>query len=547
MARLLIVDDEEHIRMLYQIELEDEGYDVWTAADGEMLLEKIEKKKLDLVVLDIKLSGYDGLYLLRDIHNRFPFIPVILCSAYDSFRYDIKASTADFYVVKSSDLTELKFKICQALENKIDIELITKSTAHEQIENILRRIINLQPPNIPSPDKMPSYLSVINDLDKRGFFDFFSREQLDSLIKDHCSEYYDECKRTHENAESWLLSNNIMITSRDLLSFYEDICPQGILWFVRFEEKIERKRSKLISDFGDLRKMLSTTKEKLEEGSLDPYFALELNKMFFKHYADPDQLMRYIQRTLTNIDNKIYSKVPLYDLLKVFRSGLSKNVESFKAISLGNVVIRDIRHDLKNKLTKMLIYMEDLKAEREPSIQEPLQKIFEAHEELSSIYARLKDIDFLSVVPSFEFVEVKQIIHEIVREFGLECANSVTVDYKGRPQYILTDRKLLGVSLRQVFQNAIEAIDPDGHIKLSIKPNKRQRKVRFIVEDNGCGIPKDVVSEVLKPNIGYGKNGHSGMGLALAKTALEALNGSIKLDSDLGAGTRVEISVPWEG
>lgn len=117
MAKILIVDDEEHIRMLYQVELEDEGYEVITAADGRDLLGLIEREQPNLVVLDIKMAGYNGLDLLQEIRNRFYNLPVILCSAYDSFKRDIKSIAADFYVVKSSDLTQLKKTIVRALES----------------------------------------------------------------------------------------------------------------------------------------------------------------------------------------------------------------------------------------------------------------------------------------------------------------------------------------------------------------------------------------------------------------------------------------------
>lgn len=117
MAKILIVDDEEHIRMLYQVELEDEGYEVVTASDGRDLVGRIEREHPNLVVLDIKMAGYNGLDLLQEIRNRFYNLPVILCSAYDSFRRDIKSIAADFYVVKSSDLTLLKKTIARALES----------------------------------------------------------------------------------------------------------------------------------------------------------------------------------------------------------------------------------------------------------------------------------------------------------------------------------------------------------------------------------------------------------------------------------------------
>lgn len=117
--KILIVDDEEHIRFLYSEELTDEGYDVITADSGYQLLEKIENEKPDLIVLDIKMVDYNGLDLLQDIRNKYYDLPVVLCTAYDTFKEDMKSIAADHYVIKSFDLTELKNKIATALEAQV--------------------------------------------------------------------------------------------------------------------------------------------------------------------------------------------------------------------------------------------------------------------------------------------------------------------------------------------------------------------------------------------------------------------------------------------
>ncbi len=119
MAKILVVDDEEHIRLLYSEELSEAGYEVITAADGYKLIERIEQEKPDLVILDIKIVDYNGLDLLQEIRSKFYDLPVILCTAYDTFKEDIKSFAADSYVVKSFDLTELKKKIAMALEASI--------------------------------------------------------------------------------------------------------------------------------------------------------------------------------------------------------------------------------------------------------------------------------------------------------------------------------------------------------------------------------------------------------------------------------------------
>jgi two-component system response regulator (stage 0 sporulation protein F) len=118
MAKILIVDDEESIRLLYSEELASDGYEVALAEDGHRLVERIEEEKPDVIVLDIKMAGYNGLDLLQSIREKFYDMPVILCSAYSMFKGDLKSMAADYYVVKSSDLSELKKKIGQALEGK---------------------------------------------------------------------------------------------------------------------------------------------------------------------------------------------------------------------------------------------------------------------------------------------------------------------------------------------------------------------------------------------------------------------------------------------
>jgi two-component system response regulator (stage 0 sporulation protein F) len=135
MAKILVVDDEEHIRFLYAEELTDEGYDVVTAESGYLLLERIEEERPDLVVLDIKMVDYDGLDLLQDVRNRFYNLPVVLCTAYDTFKEDLKSIAADFYVIKSSDLTELKIKIVMALQTGLECGRNSELPGERVIQN----------------------------------------------------------------------------------------------------------------------------------------------------------------------------------------------------------------------------------------------------------------------------------------------------------------------------------------------------------------------------------------------------------------------------
>ncbi|CAK7017198.1 MAG: Sporulation initiation phosphotransferase F [Desulfovibrio sp.] len=114
--KILVVDDEKHIRMLYQDELQAEGYTVAVSDGTEPILDVIRREDPSVVVLDIKLGpSVSGLNLLQEIRSSDLDRPVILSTAYDSFQHDLKSIAATAYVVKSVDLTDLKAKIAEAM------------------------------------------------------------------------------------------------------------------------------------------------------------------------------------------------------------------------------------------------------------------------------------------------------------------------------------------------------------------------------------------------------------------------------------------------
>jgi len=118
MAKLLVVDDESNIRLLYSQELSEEGHQVVTAASAGEAVEKLAGSDFDLVVLDIKLKNESGLDLLQKIVKERHDMPVILSTAFSCYKDDFSAWLADGYVVKSSDPQELKDEINRVLAKK---------------------------------------------------------------------------------------------------------------------------------------------------------------------------------------------------------------------------------------------------------------------------------------------------------------------------------------------------------------------------------------------------------------------------------------------
>ena len=111
MKTILVVDDDEAIRTLLQEELEDEGYKVLIATNARDALKMVAAEALDLVILDIRMPGMDGLEALPRILGIKEGLPVIMNTAYSQYQESFMSWAADAYVVKSSDLTELKEKV----------------------------------------------------------------------------------------------------------------------------------------------------------------------------------------------------------------------------------------------------------------------------------------------------------------------------------------------------------------------------------------------------------------------------------------------------
>jgi two-component system response regulator (stage 0 sporulation protein F) len=114
--KILIVEDEEGLRLLYEEELKAEGYEVITAGNGREAIQKLEEGKPDLIILDIVMPVMDGLEALGRIVGKERKIPIILNTSYPGYRQNFISWAADAYVTKSTDLDELKKKVKELLE-----------------------------------------------------------------------------------------------------------------------------------------------------------------------------------------------------------------------------------------------------------------------------------------------------------------------------------------------------------------------------------------------------------------------------------------------
>ena len=113
--KILLVEDERALCLLYEEELSREGYAVTAVTDAEAALAELGRTAFDLIITDIRMPGRNGIELITEIMGMRKDIPIIINSAYQSYKEDFMTWAADAYVVKSASLDELKAQIRQLL------------------------------------------------------------------------------------------------------------------------------------------------------------------------------------------------------------------------------------------------------------------------------------------------------------------------------------------------------------------------------------------------------------------------------------------------
>ncbi len=116
--KILVIDDDTSLRRVLEYNLQEEGYDVLAASSGEEGLYFFEKSRPDLVITDMKMSGMDGLMVLKSIKERSPETLVIIITAFGTVDVAVQAMKAGAYdyITKPFNRDALKMTVSKALQ-----------------------------------------------------------------------------------------------------------------------------------------------------------------------------------------------------------------------------------------------------------------------------------------------------------------------------------------------------------------------------------------------------------------------------------------------
>ncbi len=142
--RILVVDDEKNQRELYQLILEDAGYEVLGAASAQAALRLYEESAVDLVLTDYNMTGMDGLGLLKELVAREPSVIVVMITAFgsvDSVKEALRSGAYD-YLEKPVDQETLLRTVREALAglHQLDSDIIGASDAIERVKRMILKV-----------------------------------------------------------------------------------------------------------------------------------------------------------------------------------------------------------------------------------------------------------------------------------------------------------------------------------------------------------------------------------------------------------------------
>ncbi|RJQ84122.1 MAG: response regulator [Desulfobacteraceae bacterium] len=119
-THILLVDDEKDFVEMLALRLQESGEKVTPAFDGRMCLDLLKKRNIDVVILDIKMPGMDGIQVLKEIKSQYPLIEVILLTGHGTAETAVEGMKlgAFDYLLKPSDFDELTAKLQGARQKK---------------------------------------------------------------------------------------------------------------------------------------------------------------------------------------------------------------------------------------------------------------------------------------------------------------------------------------------------------------------------------------------------------------------------------------------
>lgn len=497
MTKILLVDDEESIRNMMRMTLELDGYEVSMAEDGPKALELFEKDRPEMVLLDVKMPGMDGIEVLSRIRATDPDTEVIMVTGHGDMDMAVEC---------------LRREASNFLTKPISEELLSLSLKRSMEKIALKK-------------KLKRYT-----------------RNLETLVR----EANVELERAYQFRE------NIIENSPDAI-----VCIRKGGEITIFNSAAEKllgyKKHQVIGKMnivqvyppGDAKKIMKDLKSDDfgGPGVLQKREVTLLDK-------DSNEIPVYISAALLYEDGKEAGSMGIFTDLREKQKLEKQLLRTEKLSSLGKLSA-GIAHEINQPLTGVLTFAHLLlkKFKNDEKTRKDLEIIVRETTRIRGIVQGI--LDFARETPMQKkprrIEEVLDQTLEIIvhqqRFFGIELIK----EYDHRVPDVVIDANLIQQVFMNIILNSVDAMGSSGVLTIRTRPSDGWIEVEF--SDTGKGMPEDILDKIFDPFFttkdsteGMGM----GLGLAVSYGIVKNHNGDIQVTSKRGKGTTFTIRLPLD-
>lgn len=213
-------------------------------------------------------------------------------------------------------------------------------------------------------------------------------------------------------------------------------------------------------------------------------------------------------------------------------------------LSLVGGMANSIIHDLKNPISVIHCCVDLLAGKsNDPSAAEYIGIIKKSLDGMMGMTQEL--LDYARGKTSLQFAEVPfcRVLEELETRMIKMIPSGIHLfkEIKYSPILNVDVGRFVRVLLN-LIRNAVEAMD--GYGVLRISATKADKHLCIAISDTGCGIPPELLPQIFEPFVTLGKPNGTGLGMAIAKSVVEAHGGSISVKSKVGDGTTMQVLLP---
>ncbi|MFH1678430.1 MAG: response regulator [Candidatus Omnitrophota bacterium] len=537
--KLLVVDDEEAVGQVFQRALGKKNFEVHVIQDAKQALEEIEKNFFNLLIVDFKLPGMNGVELLKKIKEINPYIEVIIITGYGTTQSAVNAIKlgAFDYIDKPFDIVEIERKIKACLERQKraieNIELkelvaffeVSKTiTSLISLDDLLKKILDSA---IYVTKSERGILLLIDDV-KKELIIKSSREfnglntgmkfPLNNVISDWLGEHAKPLLIDNQKSDDWFCKENELC--RHLSSFISPplastplVFQDKILGIVVVSAKISREGFTL-RDLTLLNVLASQAAISFENAKL--YSRLQ-NKI--------DELEQTI-KTLNQTKAQLIQAEKLASVGRLAAGVVHEICNPLNVISgRAQLMLMDIEED--SPFRSSLRIIEDY-VSRTSRIANNLLKFAKPNRlQVSELDVNGLLADVLNLLENRLVLKNVKVINEFSPSLPRICGDA------GQLQQVFLNMIL----------NAEQAMPDGGDLVIRTSPASDNSFIEASFRDTGYGISEEDIDKIFDPFF-TSKEGGTGLGLSVSYGIIKKHKGDISVESKQGQGSIFIVKLP---